>query len=107
MLFILVALLTRRPPESAIWPLRFFVILCLAVVGWSLQFIYTNGMLFVNWPKLNTPAFAVEGYADALSRAAKDKIVGQFITPTGRERRARGVSTSNMGFMEEGKKRIE
>ena len=105
---ILVSLLTRRPPDSAIWPLRFFILICLAVVGWATQFIYINGMLFVNWPKLNTPQYAVEGYADALSRAHKDKLVGQFITTsTGRDRRARNASNSNVGFMEEGKKRIE
>ena len=108
MFIILVSLLTRRPPESAIWPLRFFVLICLAIAGWSAQFIMSNGMLYVNWPKLNTPLFAAEGYSDALARAHKDKVVGQFITsPGGKDRRARNVSTSNMGFMEEGKKRLE
>lgn len=108
MFIVIISLLTRRPPESAIWPLRIFLILCLAVAGWSVQFIFSNGMLYVNWPKLNTPAFAAEGYADALSRAHKDKVVGQFITTSGgKDRRARNTSTSNMGFMEEGKKRIE
>jgi phosphatidylinositol 4-phosphatase len=102
---ILVSLMTRRPPESAIWPLRFFLLICLTIAGWSAQFIFTNGMLYVNWPKLNTPAFAAEGFADALARAHKDKFVGQFITATsGKDRRARNISTSNM---EEGKKRIE
>ncbi len=108
MFIILVSLLTRRPPESAVWPLRFFVLICLAVTGWSAQFIMSNGMLYVNWPKLNTPIFAAEGYSDALARAHKDKVVGQFITsPSGKDRRARNVSTSNMGSMEEGKKRLE
>lgn len=105
---VLVSLLTRRPPESTVWPLRFFTLICVIVAGWAVQFIIANGMLFVNWPKLNTPAFAAEGYADALTRAHKDKIVGQFIPVTkGHDRRSRNLSNSNVGFMEEGKKRIE
>lgn len=105
---ILIAMITRQTPDAAIWPLRLFVILCLLIAGWSFQFIYSNGMLYVNWPKLNTPAFAVEGFSDALSRAHKDKVVGQFITSSSaRDRRARNISTANAGFMEEGKKRIE
>ena len=108
MFIVLVSLLTRRPPEAAIWPLRIFVILCLGLAGWSFQFIYGHGMLYINWPKLNTPAFAVEGYSDALSKAHKDPVVGPFIAATsGKDRRARNISTANMGFMEEGKKRIE
>ena len=101
----LVSMFTRRAPDSAVWPLRLFILLCMAVAGWALQFVYTNGMLYVNWPKLNTPAFASEGYSDALVRAHKDKIVGQFIvSPKGQDRRSRNLSTS---IMEEGKKRIE
>ena len=105
---VMVSMLTSRPPESTIWPLRIFVLLCLAIAAWALQFIYGNGMLFVNWPKLNTPVFAAEGYQDALARAHKDKLVGQFIsTAAGRDKRARLLSNSNAGIMEEGKKRIE
>ena len=62
-------------------------------------------MLFVNWPKLKTPAFASEGYADALSRASKDPVLGQFVKARGHK--ARTVSSTNVGYMEEGKKRIE
>jgi hypothetical protein len=62
----------------------------------------------VNWPKLNTPAAGAEGYQEALARAHKDKLVGQFISTTGgKDRRARNISMSKMGYMEEGKKRIE
>jgi hypothetical protein len=106
--FVLIALLTRRPPDSAIWPLRLFVVVCLILAGWSFRFIYAHGPLFINWPKLNTPVFAVEGYTDALSRAHKDAVVGPLIAAaSGKERRARNISTANMGYMEEGKKRIE
>ncbi|KIW72220.1 hypothetical protein PV04_00430 [Phialophora macrospora] len=105
---VLVSILTRRPPEAAIWPLRLFVILCLVVAGWSFQFIYSHGMLYVNWPKLHTPSFATEGFSDTLSKAHKDPIVGPLIAAaSGQDRRARNISTANMGFMEEGKKRIE
>jgi phosphatidylinositol 4-phosphatase len=108
MFIVLVSLFTRRPPEFTVWPLRFFTLLCLLVAAWAFQFVVGNGMLYVNWPKLNTPAFAAEGYSDALSRAHKDKIVGQFITsPKAQDRRSRNLSATNMGFMEEGKKRIE
>lgn len=102
---ILVALFTSRAPGSAVWPLRIFILLLVAIAGWSLQFIYMNGMLYVNWPKLRTPAFAQEGVSDALVRARKDPILGQLIQ--GKDRRARNRSTSNATYMEEGKKRIE
>ena len=105
---VLVSILTRRPPDAAIWPLRFFMIICLVVAGWSFQFMYTHGLLYVNWPKLNTPPFAIEGYSDALSKAHTDPVVGPFIAASsGKDRRTRNISTANMGFMEEGKKRIE
>jgi hypothetical protein len=105
---VLISLFTRRPPQSAVWPLRIFIVLCLLVAGWSFQFIYTHGLLYVNWPKLNTPAFAVEGYSDALNRAYKDQVVGPLIAAaSGKDRRARNTSTQNMGHLEEGKKRIE
>jgi phosphatidylinositol 4-phosphatase len=105
---VFVSMFTRRAPDSAIWPLRLFLALCFAVGAWSLQFIIAHGMLYVNWPKLHTPPFAVEGYQEALARAHKDKIVGPFITAaTSRDKKARHSSMSRMGYMEEGKKRIE
>lgn len=108
MFIVFVSIMTRRPPDAAVWPLRFFVILCLVIAGWSFQFIYGHGLLYVNWPKLNTPMFAMEGLTDALSKAHKDPVVGPLLTAaSGKDRRARNISTANMGFMEEGKKRIE
>ena len=102
---VLVSLLTRRPSGAAVWPLRLFILAVTFVAGWALQFILTNGMLFVNWPKLNTPAFASEGYQDALLRARKDKVVGQFLHAIGgKGKRQQSFSVSNA---EEGKKRIE
>ncbi|KAL2403040.1 Phosphatidylinositol-3-phosphatase SAC1 [Exophiala dermatitidis] len=106
---VIISLFTRRAQDSTVWPLRLLVILCLMVAGWSFQFLYTYGLLYVNWPKLNTPSFAIEEINQALARAHKDKIIGPLIaaTTTSKERRARNISTANMGYMEEGKKRIE
>jgi phosphatidylinositol 4-phosphatase len=107
---IMLALLSRHPATAAIWPLRIFLLLCAAVAAWSVRFIVAHGMLYVNWPKLNTPAFGVEGYSEALAKARKDQVIGQFIEVVGgvgaRERRKR-ESLSRVGYMEEGKKRIE
>ncbi|EDN10458.1 inositol/phosphatidylinositol phosphatase [Histoplasma capsulatum] len=99
-----VSLISRRLPDSAAWPLRLFLIVWLVIAAWCVRFIYSHGMLYVNWPKLNTPAAAAEGYLDALGRARNDKIIGQFIN-TGRHQR--GVSNARVGYMEEGKTRIE
>ncbi|KAJ9662335.1 Phosphoinositide phosphatase sac1 [Neophaeococcomyces mojaviensis] len=109
MLFIIfVTLVTSRPSDAAVWPLRVFVLLCVAVAGWSGQFIFANGVLYVSWPKLNTPSYVVEGFQNALSRAQKDPILGQLVqTTSARDKRARNLSQANVGFMEEGKKRIE
>ncbi|EGE01718.1 hypothetical protein TEQG_00762 [Trichophyton equinum CBS 127.97] len=101
---ILVATFTRQLPDSTGWPLRIFLIFWIVVAAWCLNFIHSHGMLYVNWPKLNTPATGAEGYAEALRRASKDKLIGDFIPTTGRQR---GVSNARLGFMEEGKKRIE
>ena len=105
-LFIVVlSMFTRRAPDSAVWPLRLFHAVCFAIGAWSLQFIFEHGMLYVNWPKLQTPPFAVDGYQEALARAHKDKIVGPFIAAEiGRNKKARH---SSVGYMEEGKTRIE
>lgn len=105
---IIMSLFTRKSPDSTLWPSRLFLALCFVVGAWSLQFIIAHGMLYVNWPKLQTPAFAVEGYQEALARAHKDKIVGPFFAAaTGGGKRARHSSMSRVGYMEEGKKRIE
>lgn len=123
---ILVATFSRQLPDSSAWPMRLFLIFWLVVTGWCLRFVHRHGMLYVsllclsdscynanallmhfvqvNWPKLNTPAAASEGYMDALRRASHDRLIGDLI-PAGRHQR--GVSNARLGFMEEGKKRIE
>ena len=47
---ILIATLTRRLPDSAIWPLRMFVIFWFVIGSWCLRFILTHGMLYVSLP---------------------------------------------------------
>jgi hypothetical protein len=44
---LLVATLTRRLPDAAVWPLRIFLIFWLAVGAYSLRFIFKHGMLYV------------------------------------------------------------
>lgn len=109
MLFIiLISLVTSRPSDATVWPLRIFVFLCIAVAGWSGQFIFTNGVLFVNWPKLNTPSYVIDNFSNALTRAQKDPILGRLVqSDSSKDRRARNMSQMNVGYMEEGKKRLE
>ncbi|KAI5285491.1 hypothetical protein KEM54_000529 [Ascosphaera aggregata] len=87
------------------WCMRLFTLFWLGVAGWSGRFILKHGMLYVRWPRLNTPTAAVEGYLEALNRAAQDDIIGQLLP--GNVRHVRTFSNAKVGFMEEGKKRVE
>ncbi|KAH8428631.1 putative phosphoinositide phosphatase (Sac1) [Aspergillus melleus] len=102
--FIMISMLTRRLPDAAVWPLRLFVIVWLVVSAWCARFVLVHGMLYVNWPKLNTPTAGSEGYQDALLKARTDPVVGQFLPA---RRHQRGYSNARLGFLEEGKTRIE
>ncbi|KAE8344251.1 hypothetical protein BDV24DRAFT_20874 [Aspergillus arachidicola] len=101
---VLISIFTRRLPDAAVWPLRLFVIFWLVVSAWCARFILGHGMLYVNWPKLNTPAAGSEGYQDAMIKARSDPIVGQFLPS---RKHQRGYSNARLGFLEEGKTRIE
>lgn len=118
--FVFVGLFTPRLPDSGVWPLRLFIIFWTVVAAWSLQFIFSNGMLYVrtptashpayndanknqvNWPKLNPRPWATEGYHETISKVRKDKILGPLVA-----RHERGLSTARYINAEEGKKRIE
>ncbi|KAL2192309.1 SacI homology domain-containing protein [Corynascus similis CBS 632.67] len=100
--FVLLALYTPRLPDSAVWPLRLFTIFWAVVTLWSVHFILSNGMLYVNWPKLNPRPWATEGYHETISRVRKDRILGPLVA-----RHERGLSTARYINAEEGKKRIE
>jgi hypothetical protein len=55
----------------------------------------------VNWPKLNTPPWALDNYQDSLASVSKDPIIGPFVEE------ARKSRSSGVQYMEEGKKRVE
>ncbi|KAJ5734399.1 Phosphoinositide phosphatase SAC1 [Penicillium malachiteum] len=101
---LLVATFTRQLPDAAVWPLRIFMLVWLIIGGYSLYFIQGHGMLYVNWPKLNTPIAGAEGYQDAIIKARTDPIIGQWLPS---RRHQRGVSNARLVFLEEGKTRIE
>ncbi|KAK4442475.1 phosphoinositide phosphatase SAC1 [Podospora aff. communis PSN243] len=100
--FIFVALFTPRTPGSSVWPLRIFLIFFAIAAAWSLTFIFNNGMLYVNWPKLSPRPWATEGYRETIGKVRKDKILGPLVA-----RHERGLSTARYINAEEGKKRIE
>jgi len=56
----------------------------------------------VNWPKLNTPRWATEGYQENIGSLRKDKVIGRLVS--GHER---GLSNARLLHLEEGKKRIQ
>ncbi|KAF4549630.1 SacI-like domain-containing protein 1 [Elsinoe fawcettii] len=101
-IFIFTSLFTARLPDSTVWPLRLFTLLCLFTFIWTGRFMLAHGSLYVNWPKLNTPEWAQEAYFTTLEKAAKDPVVGSMVT-----QHKRGRSDARVGYMEEGKKRIE
>jgi hypothetical protein len=45
--FVFVGAFTRRLPDSAVLPVRIFILFWFVVGCWSLNFIYSNGMLYV------------------------------------------------------------
>ncbi|KAI1392896.1 putative SAC1 protein [Hypoxylon trugodes] len=100
--FVLVGLFTRRLPGSTVWTIRLFILFWLLVAAWCFNFIINNGMLYVNWPKLNPRPWATEGYQDAITNVRKDALLGPFVA-----RHERGLSTARYLNAEEGKKRIE
>ncbi|KAI9794281.1 MAG: hypothetical protein M1833_000424 [Piccolia ochrophora] len=97
-----ISIFTRRLPNSAILPLRIFALMWFATGIWCLHFIYNHGMLYVNWPKLNSPPWAIEGYNEAIASVRKDRVVGSLVG-----RPERGQSNARLSHLEEGKKRIE
>ncbi|KAK4658407.1 Phosphoinositide phosphatase sac1 [Podospora pseudocomata] len=100
--FVLMGMYSPRLPDAAVWPMRLFILFWTGVTGWALWFIFNNGMLYVNWPKLNPRPWATEGYHETISRVRKDKILGPLVA-----RHERGLSVARYINAEEGKKRIE
>jgi len=46
--FAFVGMFTRRLPDAAVLPVRIFIIFWILVAGWSANFIFKNGMLYVS-----------------------------------------------------------
>ncbi|TDZ33856.1 Phosphoinositide phosphatase SAC1 [Colletotrichum spinosum] len=87
---------------EAVVTIRLFILFWLAVSVWSASFVFSHGMLYVNWPKLNPRPWANEGYNEHMTKASKDTVLGSFVA-----RHERGLSTARFLNAEEGKKRIE
>ncbi|TDZ41403.1 Phosphoinositide phosphatase SAC1 [Colletotrichum trifolii] len=87
---------------EAVVTIRLFILFWLAVSVWSASFVFSHGMLYVNWPKLNPRPWANEGYNEHMTKASKDSVLGSFVA-----RHERGLSTARFLNAEEGKKRIE
>jgi hypothetical protein len=47
--FVFIGLFSRRLPDSAVLPLRIFILFWFVVGLWSFNFIYKNGMLYVSY----------------------------------------------------------
>ncbi|KAK4545464.1 hypothetical protein LTR36_002814 [Oleoguttula mirabilis] len=98
--FVAISASTSRMPDSTVWPLRIFTLLCLGVAGYAGNFMLKHGTLYVNWPKLNTPQWAIEAYQDTLEKACKDPLIGSLVGKGGK-------GDGKLGSLEEGKKRRE
>ncbi|OAQ76216.1 phosphoinositide phosphatase [Purpureocillium lilacinum] len=99
---VLVGIFTKRDPDARVLPMRVFILFWSAVAAYCFYFVWTHGMLYVSWPRLNPRHFAVDGYTEHFSKARKDAVIGPFVT-----RHERGLSTARYLNAEEGKKRIE
>ncbi|KAF2681260.1 hypothetical protein K458DRAFT_309744 [Lentithecium fluviatile CBS 122367] len=100
---IFVGCFTRRSVDATVWPLLFLLFVSMAVAAACLNFIWTNGTLYVNWPKLNRLPQAMESYQEALNSVSHNPVVGSFVGT----RHERGKSDARLLGLEEGKKRIE
>ncbi|KAI9834607.1 MAG: hypothetical protein M1826_000009 [Phylliscum demangeonii] len=103
---VLVAMVTRRLPDTSILPaglfLRVFAIVWTVIGVFCFRFIRSHGTLYVNWPKLNQPPWAVEEYNAAMVKLQNDKLLGRLVG-----HHDRTGSNVRLGHLEEGKKRIE
>lgn len=105
----ILAFLTPRGP-TAILAMRVFTLFWLLVGLWAGAFLLRYGILYVSWPRLNPPQFAVDGYNRCLAAAKNDVVVGRWIgarQQKGHERGGSKGSIFRIERLEEGKKRIE
>ncbi|KYG40600.1 hypothetical protein M433DRAFT_8646 [Acidomyces richmondensis BFW] len=100
--FVLVSISTNQLPNSTLWPLRIFVLLSIGIAAYSGHFMWNYGILYVNWPKLNTPQWAVEAYQDTMDRVHRDPVMGMMLGKS-----VSKIDGVKLGILEEGKKRKE
>lgn len=104
----LAAFVLPRTTDGSLLSMRIFVLFWLFVAFWATNFIMKHGKLYVNWPRLGIPSFAVQGYNEELSSARKDLIIGKWIGSSDNAReRGSSIGSSRLIHLEEGKKRIE
>ncbi|KAF2003849.1 hypothetical protein P154DRAFT_543628 [Amniculicola lignicola CBS 123094] len=101
--FVFVGSFTRRSPDATVWPLRVLMFVFLGVAAACANFIWAHGTLFVNWPKLNKLPWAIESVQEALLKVQHNPVVAPFVGT----RHERGKSDARLGYLEEGKKRVE
>ena len=53
--FVFVGAFTRRLPDSAVLPVRMFMLFWVLVGAWCLNFVYSNGMLYVCFVPMHLP----------------------------------------------------
>lgn len=107
----LLAFAAPRPPAAPPLAMRVFTLFWLVIGMWAAAFLLRNGVLYVSWPKLNPPPFAVEAYQRRLAAAKGDVVIGRWIgaqqQQMGHERGGSKGSVFRIERLEEGKKRIE
>ncbi|EDU49990.1 synaptojanin-1 [Pyrenophora tritici-repentis Pt-1C-BFP] len=72
---ILVGTFTRRAPDAAVWPLRLLLLLSILTAAVCFNFIWSNGTLYVNWPKLNRQPPQIEAFQETLSKRVRVRVV--------------------------------
>lgn len=105
----LLAFLTPRG-ATAILVMRVFTLFWLLVGLWAAAFLLRYGILYVSWPRLNPPQFAVDSYNRCIAAAKNDVVVGRWIGARQQQGHERGGSKGSIfriERLEEGKKRIE
>lgn len=56
--FLMIMAATILPRSQNAWgSMKVFVLFWVGVLGWSLQYLVSHGLWYVNWPKLNVPEF--------------------------------------------------
>lgn len=71
---IFVGSFTRRAPEAAVWPLRLIIFICLAFTAVALNFIWSNGTLYVSQLTPGKMLYRANGCAGQLAQAEQASL---------------------------------